>query len=242
MVWAWGKGSTPAETLVLLAIADHADADGVCWPGMRRVAEKTGLARRTVVRAVEALEASGLMKVERRKTGSGRQTSNRYLLQMGPSDTLTPRNGQDTPGGGGEMSRTGGTRDHTLNLSDEPLRGTVTSTEGGGFAFWKSTWRSTVGASVTALLVSDLQGLGRKYGVDTVVAEIEAMARKGGRSIGTLKNRLEDRAAGRPWGKQPREGPQASASRPKCGVGGNPCPPGAGGHLEGCHYYAGGAP
>lgn len=36
--------------------------------------------------------------------------------------------------------------------------------------------------------------------------------------------------------------PQASASRPECGVGGTPCPPGAGGHLEGCHYYAGGSP
>lgn len=243
MVWVWDQDLTPTEKLVLLAIADHADGDGICWPGMRKVSEKTGFARRTVIRAVESLEASGLIVVERRRTGAGRQTSNRYLLQVGRSVTVSPGAVADVTrrsdrGSPGEV-----TEDHTLNHSGEPPNETKPPTgDSGGFAFWRDTWRSTVGAGVTVLLVADLQTLGRKHGIDTVVAEIEEMARRGGRSVVTLKTRLEDRAAGRPWGKKPREGAQASASRPKCGVGGKPCPPGAGGHLKGCHYYAGEAP
>jgi hypothetical protein len=90
MIWAFNQDVTPTEKLVLLSIAEHANADGICWPGMAKIAEKTGLVRRTVIRAVEALDAAGIIGVERRRTGAGRQTSNLYRLDLGRGDTKSP--------------------------------------------------------------------------------------------------------------------------------------------------------
>jgi len=41
--WAWRQRLTATQKLVLLALADHADHEGICWPGMVGVAKKQGL-------------------------------------------------------------------------------------------------------------------------------------------------------------------------------------------------------
>ena len=224
--WAWEQDVRCVEKIILLALADHSDDRGVSWPGIERLAMKTGQSERTVQRALGSLEIQKLLHREERSR-RGRQIVH-YILEIW-GDRESKKGDRESKKGDRE--------------SPDPIRNQTGKEEetGGGFAFWEATWKATVGGSVTILLVSDLQGLGRKHGVAMVQAELEEMARRGGRSIRTLTNRLEDRAAGKPWGKQPRGGAQASASRPKCGVEGKPCPPGAGGHLKGCHYYAGGA-
>lgn len=83
MNWAWGlRGLSSNERLVLLALADHADNDGICWPGHAAVSEKTEVPGRTLVRVLKSLEANRLIEVEHRKGGQGKQMTNRYRLDI----------------------------------------------------------------------------------------------------------------------------------------------------------------
>lgn len=68
-----------SETLVLLALADHADDNGECWPSMQRIAEKARVQRRAVQRIVQKLEEKGLVTVER---SVGRSNTNRFILHV----------------------------------------------------------------------------------------------------------------------------------------------------------------
>ena len=78
--WAWSvDGLDPGPKLVLLRLADHAGADGQCWPSLETIAERTGLHRTTVLRALTALEQAGHITRLRSRGGS----STRYLLAIG---------------------------------------------------------------------------------------------------------------------------------------------------------------
>jgi len=83
VTWALRQNIQPRERFVLMMLGDRADHRGVCWPSFRDLAERTGYARRTVMRAVSELERCGLLEVIRGQTvTSGRQTSNGYRLRM----------------------------------------------------------------------------------------------------------------------------------------------------------------
>lgn len=69
-----GLELSPLERLVVLAIADHCDEDGVCWPGLRRLQLFTGYSVTHIHQAVYLLEERGILSVTR---GSGRR-ANRY--------------------------------------------------------------------------------------------------------------------------------------------------------------------
>ena len=59
--WALSiKGITPPEKLILLAVANYADADGLCWPSQATLARDTCLSTRTIVRLFSALESAVL--------------------------------------------------------------------------------------------------------------------------------------------------------------------------------------
>lgn len=67
---------------VLVALAEHADSEGVCWPGLDRLAAITGWSRSTVRRSVEALERAGLIDVGRESgTASRYQITPPHLCQ-----------------------------------------------------------------------------------------------------------------------------------------------------------------
>ena len=56
------KGLQPTDKLVLLHLAEHADKDtGECWPGFGRLADFTGLTRRTVIYSINRLGELGLV-------------------------------------------------------------------------------------------------------------------------------------------------------------------------------------
>ena len=89
MAWAWEQEIKPITKIVLLALADHADDDGICWPGIKSIAAKCGLHRVSIQRHIAELIDSGMLKKEFRTAENGRQTSNLYVCQIrGGSNTL----------------------------------------------------------------------------------------------------------------------------------------------------------
>lgn len=56
------KGLQPTDKLVLLHLAEHADKHtGECWPGFGRLANFTGLTRRTVIYSINRLGKMGFV-------------------------------------------------------------------------------------------------------------------------------------------------------------------------------------
>ena len=82
------KGTTK---LVLLALADHADDEGLCWPGNKRVMEKAGLKSDGALRAqYRKLEEAGILRREAQFREDGSRTSNRYWLELHPPGVNEP--------------------------------------------------------------------------------------------------------------------------------------------------------
>lgn len=67
MTWAIElEGLTPTENHVLLLLANRHNKDsGLCYPSMSRISSESGMARRTVIRAVKSLEQKGLLTIEK---------------------------------------------------------------------------------------------------------------------------------------------------------------------------------
>lgn len=86
MTDVWDKSiHTGSELLLLLALADSANDDGYCWPGIEAQCKKTRLSESTVIRRTKAVEASGELIVER-----NRRRGNHYLVVTGfDEDTKT---------------------------------------------------------------------------------------------------------------------------------------------------------
>lgn len=60
--WAFEQDvAVPSAKLVLLSLADHANATGYCWPSIARLAKRTGLSRATIFRSIETLTGLGLV-------------------------------------------------------------------------------------------------------------------------------------------------------------------------------------
>lgn len=83
--WAWGQGLPPSQKVLLLALADQADDDGICWPSMKTLAKKICADPRTAQRNMRELEAAKLVSVEPRHRPDGDSTSNIYRLALTPS-------------------------------------------------------------------------------------------------------------------------------------------------------------
>ena len=80
--WAWQVEIGGVAKLVLVALADHADDKGICWPGARGLASKCGVTERTIRANLKQLAEQGLIEAEERKRDDGSQASNRYYLNM----------------------------------------------------------------------------------------------------------------------------------------------------------------
>ena len=66
---------------VYLYLRDHADAEGKCWPGIKRIASDLRLSRRTVQRALADLESAGYVERAERYRGNGGRSSNLYTVK-----------------------------------------------------------------------------------------------------------------------------------------------------------------
>ena len=93
---AWEQRLAPGPKLILMALADAADDDGVCWPSVAKVASKCCVSTRTVQRVIQEFNVSELLTVKSRFTATGRQTSNGYRLRLSNRavhDKLSPSMG-----------------------------------------------------------------------------------------------------------------------------------------------------
>ena len=89
MSWVWQQPIKGSTKLVLLALADNANDDGKCWPGIETVVNKCGIARNTVIGSIRKLKKQGLIVSERRYTEDGRRTSNLYKLSLSTESVRT---------------------------------------------------------------------------------------------------------------------------------------------------------
>ena len=76
------KTGSPISKLVLLKLADNADARGVCFPSLNYLAQYCEVSVRTVKRHLNELEKQGFVKRIKRFDKKGRQRSNLYQLRL----------------------------------------------------------------------------------------------------------------------------------------------------------------
>lgn len=77
-VWNHSQ-QTGSALLMLLAIADHANADGVCWPSIPRLAAMVRVSERQAKRLILQLQESGELEIESRR---GRGHTNFYYVTL----------------------------------------------------------------------------------------------------------------------------------------------------------------
>lgn len=106
---AWETKCSPTQKLVLLALADRADAMGYCWPSIRDISERTGLSKDTVWRTITRLETSGVVFVLR-----DHRHTNQYSI-LGVGDPPSPK---DAPIPGDSQSLAGDSPSPKLSAQD----------------------------------------------------------------------------------------------------------------------------
>ena len=78
---AWELDLSQGEKLVLLALCDHANDDGVCYPSQKFLAIKCSMSPRSVINQINRLESYGILISERRQK-SGSRLSNLYTIDL----------------------------------------------------------------------------------------------------------------------------------------------------------------
>jgi len=73
-VWEIEGVLTASQKLVLLCLADHANDDGVCWPSMPRLAQRSDMKLRNTQRVVHSLIEKGYVEVLEEGGGRGKTT------------------------------------------------------------------------------------------------------------------------------------------------------------------------
>ena len=87
----WPLQLPAVEKSVLISLADQANDQGVCWPSIQTICNRTCYAERAVQKALRSLEARGLLNVE-----IGAMRANRYTLRPDRYKPETPeQNGQN---------------------------------------------------------------------------------------------------------------------------------------------------
>lgn len=70
------------QKLVLLALADNANDQGVCWPSIPSLAKKTQMSDRGIQKQLVALQARGWISLSVRFDKSGDRSSNLYRIHI----------------------------------------------------------------------------------------------------------------------------------------------------------------
>lgn len=93
---AWLLDLPSNQKFVLLALADSANDNGVCWPSISTIATKCGMSERSVQAHISALEKMGILTRDER---SGRSTIYRIDPRKicTPADSAPPQDLHHTP-------------------------------------------------------------------------------------------------------------------------------------------------
>ena len=83
----WGlEDITSTERLVLLALAEHAQMDGVCWPSQRRISDMTSFSEKCVRNTLLELTRKGLLTRQHYPGKKGRSSDTIWLTFLAASD------------------------------------------------------------------------------------------------------------------------------------------------------------
>jgi hypothetical protein len=110
---------------VLLALADWADDDGVCWPSIPTLANKARQSERKVRYIIRDLEGKGILSVEERR---GRNRMNLYTLNLHAMQVFTCEQPVDNPVDKNEKTCT--VEQKTCTTEQENLHGYRTRARG----------------------------------------------------------------------------------------------------------------
>ncbi len=114
-----------AALAVYITMCRYASNDQTCFPSLDTIVKHVRASKRTVIRAIRALEQAGLIrKVSRRHPKSGGTTSNLYkLLNLPPNDPATPEHPGECHSGPtpGDTRAPGGVSQRTHELTVEGL-------------------------------------------------------------------------------------------------------------------------
>lgn len=80
ITWAYQQHLPMGCKATLVALANHADGDGVCYPGQVRLAQMIGCSERALRRYLQALEGAGMIERTQRRRADGSRTSDQYSL------------------------------------------------------------------------------------------------------------------------------------------------------------------
>ena len=100
-IWAWkAQVKNSSQRLVLLTLADRAGETHRCYPSIKRMEKDTRLNRKTIIKVLDELEASGFIKDTGEISGNGVKV---YLLTgvigreddsvTSPQNDTSPKNG-----------------------------------------------------------------------------------------------------------------------------------------------------
>jgi hypothetical protein len=142
-VWQNEDVSQHRELIVLLALADFCDDDGVCFPSVPKIAKKSRMSERNAQRIIHLLCGKKWLEVlTEGGCRNGKNISNRYKILLGteadpargdnlsPGDKMPPRGDRATsPGGDKAMTPQGVTEPCHPNHQKEPSKETSTTTE-----------------------------------------------------------------------------------------------------------------
>lgn len=92
MTQVWDLQLPHADKLLLLALADNANDEGLCWPSVATLGRKTGMDPRTVQRVIGRLAEAGHVTVRTRPN-----QSNDYLLHPKGTPGTAPPPGSVPP-------------------------------------------------------------------------------------------------------------------------------------------------
>jgi len=79
---AWDTPLKGADKLILLALCDFANDEGVCYPSISTIAKKSTSSERTVSYAIKTLEKIGVISHEKRSRENGSRSSNVYKIDI----------------------------------------------------------------------------------------------------------------------------------------------------------------
>ena len=128
--WAWEQDCPNATAkLVLMALADHANSDGECWPSMKRVAELTGISSRQVSTHIVTLEGLGYVTRGKRRRYEGQLRGWEYRVNLRQNAT----SGSTLPVASGSPAQVpaeaGFRSEPSENRKEEPLAATPPKAE-----------------------------------------------------------------------------------------------------------------
>ena len=81
MAKAWEMPIPSGKKMVLLALCDHANDDGECYPSQKNLAKKCSMSSRAISNHIKWLHDCGILESERRQTTNVRK-SNRYFISL----------------------------------------------------------------------------------------------------------------------------------------------------------------